>query len=116
MCQYLIHCNLTFVEWPLNFNLIFCVFQLKNSKRNFDNSRLLNALMNSGIEIIDEMIDQNMRDIIQISQESLIDSFKSMETVIRYKYSTDIIEESYMLKDEIKSILGNYNYSSKMLR
>lgn len=39
--------------------------------------------MNSGRERHGEMIGQEMNDIIAMRQESLIDSFKSVEAVIR---------------------------------
>lgn len=53
------------------------------SQGNLDISQSLLASMDSGIETTDQIMNQDLHDIIRMSQESLIDSFKSMETVIR---------------------------------
>uniref|UniRef100_A0A8R1TLT6 Uncharacterized protein n=1 Tax=Onchocerca volvulus TaxID=6282 RepID=A0A8R1TLT6_ONCVO len=80
-------------------------------KEKSDLSRSLKKSINSGTEKTDQLIDQDVRDIIQMRDESLIDSFKSMENVIRYQYRTGILEGFYMLKNEIIIFFNNLRIS-----
>ncbi|VDK70564.1 unnamed protein product [Litomosoides sigmodontis] len=67
--------------------------------------------MNSGRERHGEMINLEVNDIVRMSEESFIDSFKSMETVIRYEYRTEIVKGIHMVMDEIVIFFINLRIS-----
>uniref|UniRef100_A0A0R3RZP2 Uncharacterized protein n=1 Tax=Elaeophora elaphi TaxID=1147741 RepID=A0A0R3RZP2_9BILA len=79
------------------------------STENIDISRPINTGVNSGRER-KEIIDQNLNDIIGMNQESLIDSFKSIEALFS-EYSVEIVKGTYMLMDEIVIFFINLRIS-----